>query len=167
MLYIFSGLPGVGKTTLARAFARQIQAVYVRIDTIETAMKESTLNIHPAEDAGYIVGRAVAMDNLKLGHHVVTDSVNPLDITRRWWHECAKLSNVAYRDIEVLCSDVLVHQKRVEARKRDMAEQSLPTWQDVVDREYKIWTEDCLQIDTAFMSPEAALQALTAATTTT
>ena len=39
-LYIFSGLPGSGKTTLSRLLARQVGAAYIRIDTIEQALRE-------------------------------------------------------------------------------------------------------------------------------
>ena len=35
------GLPGVGKTTVARAVARRLQAAHVRIDSIETAIARS------------------------------------------------------------------------------------------------------------------------------
>ncbi len=34
-LYIFSGLPGAGKTTLAKQLANQVGAFYLRIDTVE------------------------------------------------------------------------------------------------------------------------------------
>jgi predicted kinase len=40
VLYIFSGLPGTGKTTLSQKVARQIKAVYLRIDTIEQALRD-------------------------------------------------------------------------------------------------------------------------------
>lgn len=40
MLYIFSGLPGTGKSTLAQYLAKTLGAVYLRIDTIEQAMKD-------------------------------------------------------------------------------------------------------------------------------
>jgi hypothetical protein len=37
----------------ARALAQEINAAYVRMDSIEAALKNSSLRIHPAEDAGY------------------------------------------------------------------------------------------------------------------
>lgn len=35
MLIVMSGLPATGKTTISRALASQINAVHLRIDTIE------------------------------------------------------------------------------------------------------------------------------------
>lgn len=40
MLIIFSGLPGCGKSTIARALAKRLGAVYLRIDTIEQAIRD-------------------------------------------------------------------------------------------------------------------------------
>src|SRR5688500_478000 len=77
VLISFSGLPGVGKTTVARALAQEIRAVYIRVDSIEVALRSSSLQIHPAEDAGYLAAVAVAKDNLMHGLDVVADSVNP------------------------------------------------------------------------------------------
>ncbi|MGO4755309.1 AAA family ATPase, partial [Streptomyces sp. 2MCAF27] len=50
------GLPATGKTTLARALARQLDAVHVRVDTIEQAIVRSGLGQHPLGAAGYVVG---------------------------------------------------------------------------------------------------------------
>jgi len=41
VLIVFAGLPGTGKTTLARELARDFDCVYVRIDTIECALREA------------------------------------------------------------------------------------------------------------------------------
>jgi predicted kinase len=37
MLVVLSGLPGVGKTTIAPELARSLPAVHLRIDSIEQA----------------------------------------------------------------------------------------------------------------------------------
>jgi adenylylsulfate kinase-like enzyme len=43
MLIVLSGLPGVGKTTIARELARSLAAVYVRVDSIEQALRQAGL----------------------------------------------------------------------------------------------------------------------------
>jgi hypothetical protein len=75
VLISFSGLPG-GKTTVARALAQEISAVYIRADSIEVTLKNSSLQNHPAEDAGYLAAAAVAKDNLVHGLDVFADTAD-------------------------------------------------------------------------------------------
>lgn len=88
MLYIFGGLPGTGKSTLSAALACRCDAVYIRIDTIEQAIRGSGLGVDGP--AGYMVGYALALENLRLGAAVVADSVNPLHVTRKAWVDVAR-----------------------------------------------------------------------------
>lgn len=85
MLYIFGGLPAAGKSTLSLRLSHHLRAVHVRIDTIEQAMRDAGAALHGPE--GYSVAYALAGDNLRLGHTVVADSVNPLKITRDAWRD--------------------------------------------------------------------------------
>ena len=39
MLVVFSGLPGVGKTAIARVLATRLHAAYLGVDTIEEALR--------------------------------------------------------------------------------------------------------------------------------
>ena len=80
MLIVLSGLPGTGKTTIARALARELSAVNLRIDSIEQALRCEGLRV---EGEGYDVAYAVAEDNLRLGRTVIADCVNPWPLTRR------------------------------------------------------------------------------------
>lgn len=75
---VLSGLPGVGKTTLAREVALRVGGVHLRIDTIEAAMTESGMvaaagGWDRVPDAGYRIGYALAADLLRSGHVVVAD----------------------------------------------------------------------------------------------
>ena len=160
MLVIFAGLPGTGKTTLAHELARRLDAVYLRVDRIERALAESYLEIHPAEDAGYQVGYVVAEDNLRLGRVVVADSVNPIDLTRDAWLQAAARAGHDGIEVEVVCSDAAEHRRRVEGRRSDIAGLKLPSWQDVLDRDYRPWSRDRIVIDTASRTVAQSLDEL-------
>ena len=148
MLIVLGGLPGTGKTTLARELARRLSAMYLRIDSVEQAIITSGLS-SGVGPAGYLVGYLVAADNLRLGLTVVADSVNSLAITRNAWIEAANRTDAACVEIEVICSDLIEHRRRVESRKPDIAGHKLPSWQDVLDRQYDPWTREHVVIDTA------------------
>ena len=152
MLIVFGGLPGVGKTTLSRAVAKELQAVYLRIDTIEQALKNSVLNVGSTEDAGYVAACGLAEDNLRNDLNVVADSVNPIEITRSMWHEIARKSSSKIFEIEIICSDKAEHQRRVETRQADLLNHKLPTWDDVINREYEPWNAVNMVVDTASKS---------------
>ena len=79
MLLILGGLPAVGKTAIASRLARGMRAVHLRIDSIEQALRNSNVTIAGPE--GYMVAYVVAEDNLRLGHTVIADSVNPVEVT--------------------------------------------------------------------------------------
>lgn len=151
-LIAFSGLPGVGKSSIARALARRIAAVYLRVDSIETALRRSVLRIHPAEDAGYLALAAVAKDNLEQGLDVIADTVNPLALTRRLWAETASAAGARLVDVEVLCSDQDEHRRRVEERHRRCGAPETPNWETVRRRRYEPWTEPRITVDSFAMS---------------
>lgn len=121
--------------------------MYLRIDTIEQALKDNGLAV--AEGQGYDVAYKVALDNLKLGIPVVADSVNPLFITRKAWREVARDAGRDYREIEIICSDEAEHKRRIESRVTDVKGLQLPSWKDVVDRDYDEWAGERMIIDTA------------------
>ena len=156
MLIVFSGLPGSGKTTLARQLASKRSATYLRIDSIEHALRTSS----PGSDigpAGYVVALAIAGGNLSLGMAVVADCVNPVAESRAAWRELARASAAPHLDIEIVCSDKAEHRRRVEQRRSDIPGFVVPDWASVETHDYQPWTGDRLVIDTALLSIEDAL----------
>ncbi|MGD0467909.1 MAG: AAA family ATPase [Terriglobales bacterium] len=149
MLIIFGGLPGTGKSMIASELARQLDAVYLRIDSIEQAIRDSGVVSQSLNDAGYRAGYAVAEDNLRSGRTVIADSVNPLRITRDAWIGVADRAQVSAVEVEVVCSDPEQHKRRVETRASDVEGLRPPTWQEVVSREYEPWERPHIVIDTA------------------
>ena len=163
MLIVLGGLPATGKTTIARELARRIDAVHVRIDSIEQALSESRISPESMADAGYRVGYAVTEDNLRLGHTVIADSVNPWPLTREAWLRVANRAQVAVVEVEVECSDAAEHRRRVEGRFGDLPGVPALTWQDVLDRDYRPWAREHLVIDTAGRTVEQCVSMLRAA----
>lgn len=147
MLYIFGGLPGVGKSTLSSALVKELGAVYLRVDVVEQAMRDSGIRIDGPE--GYNVCYAIALQNLRLGLDVVADTVNPIHITRQAWRNVAESIDVPFVEIEVICSDEQEHRNRVESRTSDIPGFALPTWDQVMKRHYEAWDRDHIVIDTA------------------
>ena len=153
MLIIFGGLPGSGKSSISRHLAEKLGAVYLRIDSIETAINNSALNVKQAEDAGYLAAYDVAKDNLALGLTVIADSVNPVEVSRAGWRNVAVSQNTKFLEIEVFCSDQKEHKRRVDARNLDIQDTTpnVP-WEEVIEREYDNWDSPDLRLDTFKMS---------------
>jgi predicted kinase len=147
ILYIFSGLPGSGKTTVAQLLARRIGAAHLRIDSIEQALRE--LCSIDVKGEGYRLAYRVAIDILNAGASVIADSCNPIEMTRREWERVAVNAGARYVNLEIVCSDTREHRERVEARVSTIPRLLLPTWAEVQNREYHDWTVPRIVLDTS------------------
>ena len=154
-LFIFSGLPGTGKTTLSKLLAQTCKAAYFRLDTLEHGLHE-ICGIKVGGE-GYGLAYRMVKDNLENGMNVIVDCCNPINLTRKEWKEVAMSGNARCVNIEVCCSDADEHKRRVENRQNDIAGFVLPSWDDVVSRQYDEWKQELMKIDTANKTVEICM----------
>lgn len=159
MLVVFAGLPGSGKTTVARVVAAKLEATYLRVDAIEAALWRAGISRRePTGLAAYFVANVVAEASLVAGGAVVVDAVNAVEAARQGWRTVASQTGKPLRVVEVVCSDVVEHRRRVEERTSDLDGHTVPTWAEVEAREYEPWHDRHLVVDTALETQAGALK---------
>lgn len=162
VLISIGGLPGTGKTTVARRVSTQLRAAYVRIDSIETAIARAEGKFEQTNGwqlpPGYLVGYDVAVDQLCNGVDVVAESVNPLRSSRDAWRDAGLRVGAHVVEVEVVCSDVDEHRRRAEERVLDVAGLTKPTWEQITAREYDSWERDRIVVDTAILTVEESAE---------
>ncbi|SHE24229.1 AAA family ATPase [Actinomyces glycerinitolerans] len=165
VLVVLGGLPATGKSTVARELNRDGALSYIRIDSIEQALRASgEMGSGGVQGSGYAGGYAVAGDLLDGGNDVLAECVNPLPLTRDAWRNTARTHNAVLIEVELVYSDPAVHRERAESRDVDIPGLEVPGWRAIQAREYHPWDDAAvLRIDTATTSPQDAAAAIRAA----
>jgi predicted kinase len=151
MLIALAGLPGVGKTTFARALGRALAAPVLSVDPIEAALVRAGVDAtQPTGLAAYVVAEALADAQLELELHVIVDAANYVEPGRAMWRALAARRKVTLHWIELVCSDEAAHRARLEARGAYIEGFRVVSWPDVLRRraETDLWTEERLVLDT-------------------
>ena len=158
-LVVMSGLPGSGKSTVAEGLSRHFSMPVFSVDPIEAAMWRGGLPRDQTGIAAYEVAVALADEQLRLGHSVIVDAVNPVEAPRAAWRELAARHRAQLKIIECVCADETIHRRRVEARRRNIEGMPELRWERVLERraEYEPWCDVRLVLDTSTQPPDRLL----------
>jgi predicted kinase len=130
LLILFSGLPGTGKTILARKVSK-----HLGIPLLEKDRVQSVLRLHELADRSTADGYHLILDlaeaQLKLGLSVILDGVFPLDGFRSAAREIAGMNDARFCPVFCYCSDVSVWKKRVEDRVGIVPDWTPVDWEEV------------------------------------
>ncbi|WFU14010.1 AAA family ATPase [Bradyrhizobium sp. CB3481] len=151
-LIALAGLPGVGKSSIARNLAQRSGTIWLRIDSMDQAIWASGTAPSDLFDWSYRAAQAIAADNLSLGLGIVADCVNDCQDARDGWEAAARRAGAEIVWLEIVCSDVVEHRRRIETRSSEVVGLALPGWDAVAARAFDEWNRDHFMIDTAHRS---------------
>ncbi|GAA4523552.1 AAA family ATPase [Brachybacterium paraconglomeratum] len=164
-LIVLSGLPGVGKTSIAEIVAARTGSVHLCIDAVEESLLACGLpSGWQVGVAAYEATRVMAEQNLRLGHDVVVDAVNDSEEARQTWRTAALRTGANLDFVHLVISDLQEHERRLGDRDRGLTYVGEPIWSDVQRRraDYGAWSDEVLEFDTAVQAVDEFVAALAA-----
>jgi predicted kinase len=162
-LILFSGLPGCGKTTLARGLAEQRQIPLFAKDRVQRVLRDHVAEAGAAD--GYHLLLDLADEQLGLKLSVILDAVFPLPGFRQTAQEIAARHAVRFFPVCCFCSDEGVWRERMGERRQYVPGWTPLGWEEVERLRpiYQPWAPgEALFLD-ACEAPERNLARLVAA----
>ena len=164
VLVVVSGLPAVGKSTIAAGLGLALRFVVFELDVLEAPLLRRGISGDSIGWASYEALTAIARQNIHSVDGLILDAVG---WTEKWRSECKKVAEAArgrFRPIEVVCSDEALHKQRIEGRANDPARRfRLSSWSDLeaARRSYwEPWSGDRLILDTKRPAKELIQEAV-------
>jgi len=152
---VFSGIPGTGKSALAEAVGRELAIPVFAKDWLEATILRGGLTQGDPEKplgvTGYELLTTLANRSLSLGQSIILDSVASTESIRATWRALADGFGAQWRVIECICSDTVLHRKRLDGRKRGIPGWYELEWDQVetVKSHFVEWEETRLILDAA------------------
>jgi predicted kinase len=160
-LILFSGLPGTGKTTLARQTASYFGVPLFAKDRLQSRLRRQGLAERSTPD-GYALILDLADEQLGLGLSTILDAVFPMEGFRRHAAAIARRHQAAFRPVYCFCSDRANWQGRMQSRQQYVPDWTPVGWEEVerLEATFQPWaTGSALFLDAAD-DPESNFQAI-------
>ena len=153
-LILIAGMPGGGKTTLARLVSRQLGIPVFAKDRVQRVLRDHNLAKENTGD-GYYVILDMADEQLGLGLSCILDATFPLDHFRTVASEIAQRHKANLCALYCYCSDDNMWRERMTDRVHYVPGWKPVGWADVLRmREYyQPWNDNALFMDSV-RSPE-------------
>jgi predicted kinase len=148
-LVVFSGPPGVGKTTLAYGLARRTGWAVLAKDQVDRTLEALNLGAYPPI-AAYRLMMDLANLNLRQGVSIILDAVFALDDFRQELAMMAERHGARFCPVVCTCRDADLWRQRVETRPEMVTGWTPADWKEIqrVLGYYQPWTGPHLALDT-------------------
>lgn len=155
MLVLIAGLPGTGKTTIARAFAEGSGATHLNSDALRREL--GLMGHYSPEDKQKVYDALLenARDALLNGETVVVDSTFYNETVRNAFRKLAQDCQVLLRWVELRANEVALLQRLQQTRPDSEADYKV--YLDI-RRQFEPLPDDHLIIDTDVDTPQTAAQ---------
>lgn len=150
-LILFAGMPGSGKTTLARMVSRRLMIPAFAKDRMQRVLRDHHLAAENSGDGYYLI-LDMADEQLSLGLSVILDATFPLDHFRIVASEIAARHQARFCALYFSCSDDQEWQRRMNQRVQYVPGWRPVGWSDVLRMRdyYQPWNTNALAIDSLY-----------------
>lgn len=130
-LILMSGLPGCGKTSLARQLAQRLHIPILSKDRLQQGLRAQGLAGHNGPE-GYLLAFDLADEQLALGVGVILDAVFPLPGYRSQARAIAQKHGARFCPIYCYCSNERLWQARMNNRTQYVPDWTPKGWDEVL-----------------------------------
>jgi predicted kinase len=149
-IVVISGLPGTGKTRLAESLSVQLELPVFSVAWVLGALAGFGLLERPDRGAmAYEIIGGLLEHRLRLRQSAIADGMIGSVETRTRWRDVADRYRADFIAVECVCSDLVVHRARIEARQNQIPGWPDPGWDHVEEmrKRYEPWAGNRLVLD--------------------